>query len=433
MTSQRQPSSARAEFVRCAWLVAEDGELLRDAGLWIGSDGRIRRVLAGERELAAAARECGSQPLDLGAVLLAPGFVDAHAHLELSALRGRVGAGASFTDWIGNLLRERARLSAAELGQAARAAADELLAGGTTLVADVDSLGLCGDALRGHALQRIPFHELLDARDPARTSAALERVRRALSTRTRLGHGLSPHAPGTNSAELLTAAARLARGRRARLMIHWAETPEEERWLEHGEGALAALLPDPPGMRGLCALERAGLLGTRTLLVHGNAALPAERARIAAAGASLVHCPGTHAFFDRPSFDLAAWRAAGVPLALGTDSLASNERLDLRQELALLARAAPGFERRELWLAATRGGARALGLGGRMGELRPGAQADFLVLDVCPRGAAEVWEALTSPLPAVRETWIRGRRVFARAGERGNAPRALDFRGPRPK
>ena len=400
--------------------------MLREGALWIGN-GRIQRVLHSQGELRACRRRSGAQLVHLGDALVAPGYVDAHAHLELSALRARVPAGRSFADWIGTLLAERGRIEAAGLAAAARAGADELLASGTTLVADVDSLGVCARALRGHPLRRIPFHELLDARDPSRTQPALARVRAALREPARLGHGFSPHAPTTVSAELASGIALLARRRCARVMVHWAETPEEELWLERGEGALAKLLRGSPHERGLALLEDARLVGPRTLLVHGNQARADERARVVRAGAALVHCPGTHAFFARARFALAAWRAAGARLALGTDSLASNRALDMRAEIAELLRAQPGLHPREAWELGTRGGAQALGLAGRAGELVPGAYADWIVLGGAPARASELWELVVRPDAPIREVWIGGRPAFSSGSSCGIAPEGLNF------
>jgi len=414
-------------LVQSRWILAADGVPLRGAGLWIAR-GRIARVLRSPTELRACRRRTGATLVDLGDALVAPGFVNAHAHLELSALHGRVPAGAAFADWIATLLRERGRSGPEQLASAARAGADQLLAGGTTLVADIDALGLCAQALRGHPLRRIPFHELLDARDHARTGPALERARGALRTPAALGHGFSPHAPMTVSAELAAGIARLASRRRARVMVHWAETPEEERWLEHGDGPLAGLLREAPMRRGLELLEAARLVGARTLLVHGNEARAEERARVARAGAALVHCPGTHAFFARPRFALAAWRAAGVRLALGTDSLASNRAFDMRAEIRLLLRSQPGLHPREAWLLATRGGAESLGLASRAGELTPGAFADFVVLGAAPARAAELWELVAHPDAPIREVWIAGRRVLSAPDGPGKAPPRLNFR-----
>ncbi|MBK7643536.1 MAG: amidohydrolase family protein [Planctomycetes bacterium] len=408
--------SARGVLVRSRWLIAEGAQPVREGGLWIVR-GRIEGVLRSPGEVRACQRRRSPRMVDLGDALVAPGFVDAHAHLELSALAARVPAGRNFAAWIRTLIAERGKTSSKRLAAGARAGADALLASGTTLVADIDSLGLLARALRGHPLRRIPFHELLDARDPARTRPALARAHAALRAARRLGHGLSPHAPTTVSAALASGIARLAKRRRARVMVHWAETAEEERWLESGEGPLAALLGASPLQRGLDLLEAAGLLGRRTLLVHGNLARPDERERVARAGAVLVHCPGTHAFFARPRFALGAWRSAGARLALGTDSLASNGALDMRAEIAQLLRTQPALHPREAWLLGTRDGAEALGLAQRAGELRRGAFADFAVFGAGPARAGEIWEHLCRPGAPVREVWIAGKPVFRAALE----------------
>ena len=94
---------------------------------------------------------------------------------------------------------------------------------------------------------------------------------------------------------------------------------------------------------GLDRIEAAGLLGRRTSLVHGNYPSSGELPRIARSGATVVHCPGSHAFFRREPFPLARYRRAGVPIALGTDSAASNGSLDMRREMALLRRAHAGL------------------------------------------------------------------------------------------
>ena len=114
--------------------------------------------------------------LDLGDVVLAPGFVNAHAHLDLCALAGAVRPGGSFTGWIRALLVQRSALGRAVMARAARAGADRLLATGTTTVGDIEASGVASRALARHALRRRAYREVLDAGDPARTRAALARA-----------------------------------------------------------------------------------------------------------------------------------------------------------------------------------------------------------------------------------------------------------------
>ena len=232
---------------------------------------------------------------------------------------------------------------------------------------------------RGGARPRLRvYREVLDAWDPGRTEAALERLREPLVEGERLLEGYSPHAPFTTSAELLAGVAARVRRRPRPLAVHWSESPEELEWLEEGRGGFAPFLGPGPGVRGLDLLEAAGLLGPDLALVHGNLPRPGEIERIASAGAAVVHCPGTHRFFDRPPFPLERYRRAGVPVALGTDSLASNQDLDLRQEARLLLEGRPELSPIEVLGMATEGGARALGLVGEVGCLESGARAAAL-------------------------------------------------------
>ena len=165
--------------------------------------------------------------------------------------------------------------------------------------------------------------------------------------------------------------------------------------MERGEGEFARLLNHSPGVRGLDAIEAAGLLGAGTSLVHANHTAPGERERIARAGAVVVHCPGTNEFFGRSPFDFRAWMEAGVDLALGTDSLASNDDLDMRQEMALV-RASADLEPADVWSMATLGGARAVGLAGSVGALVEGAWADLVAWPWSGGGPAAALDALTA-------------------------------------
>jgi cytosine/adenosine deaminase-related metal-dependent hydrolase len=155
-------------------------------------------------------------------------------------------------------------------------------------------------------------------------------------------------------------------------------------------------------------LERAELSLVPHSLVHANCLESGELERLVARGGALVHCPGTHAFFGRPPVDLARWLAAGAVVALGTDSLASNEDLDLRRELRLLSEAHPELSAESLFRMATEGGAAALGLAGELGVLRPGARADVAAFELSCESRLEALTALTTTLPAVRGVWVGG-------------------------
>jgi len=206
-------------------------------------------------------------------------------------------------------------------------------------------------------------------------------------------------------------------------MVHWREKAEEEDWLRSGRGPFERLLRTSPRSGGLDLLERAGLLGPRTALVHGNAPARGELARVAASGAIVVHCPGCHVHFERPPFQLRAYLNAGVPIALGTDSLASNAALDLPRELRLLREAAPWLAPERALEMATRTAARALGLERAVGELVPRTRADLALWSCAARTRSDWLEALTLARARFEGSWIDGRPAAGGAA-------GLDSAGP---
>ena len=131
---------------------------------------------------------------------------------------------------------------------------------------------------------------------------------------------------------------------------------------------------------------------------------------MARSGAILVHCPGCHAWFGREPFPLDRYLNAGVPIALGTDSLASNDDLDLLREAGMLRRAAPGLSPVEVWGMLTTTAARWLGLAGG-GVLEPGARADVTALRVSAGDPAGALDEATAGAAEVAGVWIGGEPV----------------------
>jgi len=398
----------RVSVLSAPWTLAGPEDCVADGGVLV-EGGRIRRLLRSRAAVRRAARAAGVVAAELDGSLT-PGLIDAHAHLELSHLAGRVSPAGGFRAWIDGLLRARGAPRARVQG-GAQSAADALLASGTTAVGDVDSSGAGEGVLARHALRARVYREVLDAADPARTAAACARVARRLPRRALRLEGLSAHAPFTVSPALFARIADLARRRDVPVAIHWSETEAELDWLQHGAGELAGLVASWPARSGLDLIEAAGLLGPSTSLVHGNHPQRGEIARLARAGATLVHCPGSHRFFDRAPFPIGRYLSAGVPLALGTDSLASNETLDMRREMALLRAEHPSLDPARVWAMATEGGARAIGLAERVGRLAPGRLADLALFRTTARGRAALLDELTASSPAVGGVWVAGRRI----------------------
>lgn len=410
---RRAPSVARgAQLLGATALLLDPDELVCDGALWI-EGGRVRRVLRGLRAIERCPLPAARKRMHQG--LLAPGLVNAHAHLELGWMHGRVSGARGFAGWIAALLALRRGLEPereAELQrQSVARGALRALETGTTAIGDIDSSGRAAAVLAQSALRGISYRELLDAGDPARSAAALAALDAPRLASRRLRRGISPHAPYTTSPALLQALR--ARARRSQLCVHLGETREEREWLEHAAGPFAKLLAHSPHRAGLELLAEAGLLGARTSFVHVNDVRDEELQRIAASGACVVHCPGTHAFFAREPFDWRRFERRAIPLALGSDSLASNSDLDLRREMRLASAAPAAPAPRRLFAHATLGGARALGLQGEIGALGPGHWADCALYALRAGSLSAALETLTSAVPEVRGLWVAGRAVAA--------------------
>jgi cytosine/adenosine deaminase-related metal-dependent hydrolase len=200
------------------------------------------------------------------------------------------------------------------------------------------------------------------------------------------------------------------------LAIHLAETTLERELLLSQQGAMRAFLEEmgawePTGLAG--SLEWFMHQAQRTepvALVHGNYL---DASKVAALGsgsrAHVVYCPRTHAFFGHPPHPFLDLQQAGVNVALGTDSLASNPDLSILEEMRFLWRSRPETPGETLLRMATLSGAAALGWDQETGSLTPGKSADFVVVPL-ERESANPYEDLFGSSRPVASVWIRGRK-----------------------
>lgn len=366
----------------------------------------------------------GSNATDLGDVLLLPGLINAHVHLELSGLRADARP-TNFASW---LLSVTARLPADErdremlCADAARRGARECLRFGVTTVGDIAQRSAAvRAALRGGPLRVMSYGEALGIgqRRP-RFEALLAAASDPTPASPTLRVGVSPHAPYTVDGEGYRACLRGG----LPLATHLAETPDEARFLlDHGGpfGQLYARLgvdPGPPPRFDGGPIRWAkslGLLDAPALLAHVNCCDDEELDLLAAGRASVVFCPRTHAFFGRPPHRWREMLRRGVNVAVGVDSRASAPDLNVLDDLRLLGRDAGGLSPGELLGLITTRAARALGLEHEVGAIVPGRRADLAAF---PLDAANALDALLGTTCSPAGVWIDGRLVHqsAKAG-----------------
>ncbi|GJM22307.1 MAG: chlorohydrolase [Planctomycetota bacterium] len=327
-------------------------------------------------------------PLVDAPVLLLPGLVNAHAHLDLSA-SPLLASNGNFCDWLAAVGQQRQ--GAVDPAEAARVQARRMAGRGVTLVADID--GSRGAGLRGRRAAQLAGRsdqELLGVV----AEVSRRRLHDALQRLDREGAGpqeagLSPHAPYSVARDVLPEIARAARHHGRGLAMHLAESVEETRLLTHGDGPFVAFLEAlgmqlpfdaTPGLRPIAYAHAAGLLGPDSLVVHGNDLDTDDLQLLHAQRAPVVCCHGTHQHFERPTHPFLKLREAGVTVALGTDSAASNSAPDLFTEMCRLVADRPDIAPAEVLRAGTLGGRRALQVEEGPACFEPGSRADGVLL-----------------------------------------------------
>ena len=393
-----QPFALRARIILpVSQPVIEDGAVFISRGR-IAAVGRWRDL----RHKAPA------QTRDLGEVILLPGLVNAHCHLDYTDMAGAIPPPKSFLDWIEAIVALKASWNYSDFAQSWLHGANQLLRSGCTTVADIEAVPeLLTEVWTATPLRVFSFLELISVRRRQRPATlvrqAVQKVRALPPGRSRAA--LSPHALYTTNPELLKLARSSSRRARWPLTMHVAESDLEFEMFRHGRGRMfdwlrrnGRTMSDCDGRSPVQQLAALNLLDPRFLAVHVNHLAPGDSALLSRARASVVHCPRSHAFFRHAPFPFAELHDAGVNLCLGTDSLASigkdgrrKPELDLFAELRAFAVKQPGMAPEELLDLVTRNPAAALGLRGQAGELTRRAHADLLVLrsSASPKSAAE--------------------------------------------
>jgi cytosine/adenosine deaminase-related metal-dependent hydrolase len=371
------------------WVLPISSPPIRD-GTVVELGGRI--VYVGSRAGAP-----DGEDRDLGDCALLPGLINAHTHLELTVFRGLL-EDLSFREWIARLQGAKVAVMTPErfLDSARWGIAEGVRAGITTFADTCDS-GVVLEAMRERGVRGIMYQEVFSpSADPAtvRDAAArlAEKLARHDSFETELQQvGVSPHAPYTVSDPLFALVARSGR----RMAVHIAESDAEERFVCEGEGPFADALRArgfpvaPRASSPIALLAKLGVLDARPLLIHCVRVSDADIVAIAGSGSTVAHCPISNAKLGHGIAPVLEMLDAGIAVGLGSDSMASNNRMHLLEESRAAALAQRLRSSRFDALAAPRalelatlGGARALGLADRVGSLEIGKEADLAAFDL---------------------------------------------------
>ena len=397
-------------LLRARWVLPVDQPPI-DGGVVTIHDGKI--VSVGPSSGPSSSIE------DLGDVVLMPGLVNAHSHLEFSLLDEPLGVpGMPLCEWIRLVISHRKQSrhdSLSGVAHGLRQSASQ----GVTWVAEIAPGGSCSYQELDSGVNLTLLEEVIGF-SGARRESALEDVRSRLHRSCRppiASRGVSPHAPYTVHPQLVEQLVELARPAGRPVAMHLAESLEELQLLATGEGPFRELLEersmwDPAAIeRNTRPLHYLELLSRapRALVIHGNFLdteeidfLATRRDRM-----SVIYCPRTHAYFEHPRYALPAMAEAGLQIAIGTDSRASNPDLSLLEELRYIAKVFPELPPSTIVEMGTLGGAKALGCDQLIGSITAGKRADLTLVAIEP-SESDPYEAILQAAPPPGRTWLGG-------------------------
>ncbi|MEO8485602.1 MAG: TRZ/ATZ family hydrolase [Betaproteobacteria bacterium] len=377
------------------------------------------RIVALVPSNAVAASFAPRRVVDLPTHVLMPGFVNAHAHSAMTLLRG-VADDLPLKAWLERNIwpREGQHLSPEFVRDGTLLACAEMLAGGITCCNDMyfypDASARAYEeagvrAMLGLPVLDFPSPYAPDADGYLRAGLAARDLHR---NNRRLAFSLAPHAPYTVGDSTFAKIVTFARELDLPIQTHLQETRAEL------DDALAAT-----GMTPLARLDRLGVTGPAFVAIHAVHPGPGDIEILARRSSHVVHCPASNMKLASGVAPVAAYLAAGINVALGTDGAASNNRIDLFGEMrlaSLLAKVTSGdasvLPADAVLRMATLGGARAIGLESRIGSLEPGKDADAIAIDLASPALAPCYDPVSHLVHAagredVTDVWVEGERL----------------------
>lgn len=402
------------QIIESRWIapVMPESTVLEDHAVVVSGD----RILAILSSREARHRYPQASRLTLDDHVLIPGLVNAHIHAAMSLMRG-IADDLPLMRWLEEHIwpAEAKHVSPEFIHDGSVLAIAESLRGGVTCLNDmyfhpeVTARAALETGMRmsvGMIVIEFPTRYATDPQDYLEKGLAL---RDSLRREPRLSFCLAPHAPYTVSDATFERIVTLAEQLDVPIHMHIHETLGEiHQSLEHH------------GVRPIERLERLGVLGPRLVGVHAVHLSDEEIGQLARHGASVVHCPSSNMKLASGIAPVARCLSEGVNVALGTDGAASNNRLDMFEEMrlaALLAKVSSGsadaLPAHQALRMATLDGARALGLDHLIGSLEPGKQADLVAVNLGSLELSPCFDPLSHLVYAagrsdVSHVWVAG-------------------------
>ena len=378
---------------------------------------RAGRIVALLPAADARVRYPDAQHVELNGHALIPGLVNLHTHAAMSLMRG-LADDLPLMEWLTRHIwpAEAQHVSSAFVADGTLLACAEMIRGGVTCFNDMyffpEEAGRAALAAGMRAALGIICIELptVYASDPQDYLHKGFAMRDALKHESLLSFCMAPHAPYTVSDASFERIVTYAEELQLPIHVHLHETRDE---INASQAKF--------GVRPLARMQRLGVVGPGLLAVHAAHLDPAEIELLRAAGSHVAHCPSSNLKLASGVAPLTALRAAGVNVGLGTDGAASNNRLDLFEEMrtaALVAKGVSGnptvIPAEDVLAMATLGAARALGLDAHIGSIEPGKWADLTAVNLAALELSPCYHPVSHLVYAagrhdVSHVWVAGR------------------------
>lgn len=341
--------------------------------------------------------------LDFGKAVILPGFVDLHTHLEYSVFRGACDD-LGYADWKMQLTTKSDSLKKGDWVYSAYLGALEAIQSGITTIADITKSGASLKAAKDAGLRGVIYYEI-SGMDHTRVPQIMSDAEKGISkwadlaSGSNLVIGLAPHSPYTVSPSLYQASTRWARDHGLDICTHLAGSKAEYDFIKYGSGQLINeywdligwrdILWQPTGTSPVKYLEEWGVFeGGNLLAVHCVQVDEADIEILKKYNVSIAHCPRCSAKLGMGTAPLHNFLSNDLMVGIGTDSPASNNTMDVFDEMRIGLLVQRGVTRSAEFTAedfvymATLGGAKAIALDDRIGSLDRGKEADIAVVDM---------------------------------------------------
>lgn len=334
--------------------------------------------------------------------ILAPGFINAHCHLELTALgpleiinsvtgQPHPFGSIPFVPWIRKVMEKKRQLTQAQISRGILQGMEALRQSGVIAVGDHVSFDTDLEPYQNCPLRGVLFGEVLGVNyEVSKDNYQILKQKKATFDQfnSPFEFRISPHSVHAVNPKVLH---EVMVNEVAPQSMHLAESREEAEYFKHRTGPLAeviqgmGLLNKHDGISTWDYLIRNQLPIAKVLAVHGNTFTSEELHQLKRFNTTIVHCPTSHTYFGHPPFPWREVRELGIPIALGTDSLASHNDLNFLSELNRIAQNCPALSVEEILTMATLNGARALGIDKEVGSFERGKRAHWVRLQLGDR------------------------------------------------